>query len=256
MLPFAPFEFTTVNQIVDIVLAGVLIFAVIFLCVRLRFHRITVFALIFLLGLIIAAFFLQLSLALNILVIFVTAFLFILCLSHTGAIRTMFSKRFRIDLGRKTSPDKIVDRQALYDEVGKAVTACSKQKIGALITFERHDNLQSITKNGTRINAPVTSELLTTIFYPGTRLHDGAVIIKDNMLYAASVYYTPTTKALTGKYGSRHRAAIGISEISDSVTVVVSEETGRISIAQSGEIEPVNLDEFVKVLTERMNLGE
>jgi len=95
-----------------------------------------------------------------------------------------------------------------------------------------------------------------TIFYPGTRLHDGAVIIRDNVIYAASVYYTPTTKALSGKYGSRHRAAIGISEISDSITIVVSEETGRISIAQNGELESVSPDKFIERLTEYMLQGE
>ena len=93
------------------------------------------------------------------------------------------------------------------------------------MTFEKNMSLENFTKSGTPVNAPVTQELLLTIFYPGTRLHDGAVIIKGDVIKAASVYYTPTTKPLTGKYGSRHRAAIGISEVCDAVTVVVSEET-------------------------------
>ena len=98
-----------------------------------------------------------------------------------------------------------------------------------------------------RINAPVTPELLETIFYEGTRLHDGAVIVKGNTIVCASVYYTPTTKALTGKYGARHRAAIGISEVTDAITVVVSEETGRVSIAYKGILEQVKLDEFPNI---------
>lgn len=102
------------------------------------------------------------------------------------------------------------------------------------------------------VNAPVSSELLVTIFYPGTRLHDGAVVIRDNVILAASVYYTATTKPLSGKFGSRHRAAIGISEITDSVTIVVSEETGRISIACAGELESVSLDNFPRIFREYM----
>ena len=93
---------------------------------------------------------------------------------------------------------------------------------------------------------------MLTIFYPGTRLHDGAVVIKRDFILAASVYYTPTTKPLTGKYGSRHRAAIGISEITDSVTVVVSEETGRISLAVAGELIPVNNETFLITFEEYM----
>ena len=87
-----------------------------------------------------------------------------------------------------------------------------------------------------------------TIFYPGTRLHDGAVVLRKDHILAASVYYTPTTKPLTGKFGSRHRAAIGISEVSDSVTVVVSEETGRISLAVAGELIHVPADNFLRTL--------
>ena len=108
-------------------------------------------------------------------------------------------------------------------------------------------------KNGTIINAPVCFELLITIFYPGTRLHDGAVIIRGNSIVAASVYYSPTTKPLIGKYGSRHRASIGISEQCDAVTIVVSEETGRISIAYNGEIQSYSSDQFIKVFENLMN---
>ena len=121
------------------------------------------------------------------------------------------------------------------------------------MTFERKDQLKSIMKNGTYLYAPVTYELLITIFYPGTRLHDGAVVIKGDTIIAASVYYTPTTKPLTGKYGSRHRAALGISEVSDAITVVVSEETGRISIAYNGNLESYAPDNFYKAFENIMN---
>jgi len=156
----------------------------------------------------------------------------------------------------KTKPETIFDREAMYQKIEAAVITLSKQKIGALITFEKKDSLSDVMKSGTIINAPVSAELLQTIFYPGTRLHDGAVIVRDDKIVAASVYYTPTTRPLTGKFGSRHRAAIGISEVSDAVTVVVSEETGRISIAYDGELQSVASDNFLKTFEEYMAIAK
>lgn len=148
----------------------------------------------------------------------------------------------------RTSTEKVFDRHALLVKVDTAVQNLSKNKIGAIITFEKDTKLDDFIKSGTILNAPVTPELLMTIFYPGTRLHDGAVVIRRDLILAASVYYTPTTKPLTGKFGSRHRASIGISEVSDSVTVVVSEETGRISLAVAGELIHVPADRFLRTL--------
>ena len=152
----------------------------------------------------------------------------------------------------KVKPESLFDREAMYRKIENAVAILSKGKIGALITFEKKDNLDELMRTGTRIGAPVSSELLQTIFYPGTRLHDGAVIIRNDQIAAASVYFVPTTKPLTGKFGSRHRAAIGISEMSDAVTVVVSEETGRISIAYQGELQSVEVDRFLEVFMDYM----
>ena len=153
---------------------------------------------------------------------------------------------------KRTAPEALFDREEMYGKINNAVAILSKQKIGAIITFERKDSLNDVMKSGTIINAPVSSELLQTIFYEGTRLHDGAVIIRNDTIVAASVYFTPTTKPLIGKYGSRHRAAIGISETTDSVTVVVSEETGRISIAFQGELQSVTSDAFLKTFEDYM----
>lgn len=166
---------------------------------------------------------------------------------NQGAIRDLMAN----SLGgskSKNATDKVFDRHALLQKVDVAVQNLSKNKIGAIITFERDTKLDDFVKSGTILNAPVTPELLMTIFYPGTRLHDGAVIIRRDMILAASVYYTPTTKPLTGKFGSRHRASIGISEVSDSITVVVSEETGRISLAVAGELIHVPADSFLRTL--------
>ena len=149
--------------------------------------------------------------------------------------------------------EKIYDTQLLYKNVESAVISLSNARIGAIITFEKNTSLKDIMKNGVPVHAPVTSELLLTIFYPGTRLHDGAIVIHGNEIVAASVFFTPTTKPFAGKYGSRHRAAIGISEISDAITVVVSEETGRISFAVNGELEAVNQQNFLRVFENYMS---
>lgn len=144
------------------------------------------------------------------------------------------------------------DEQELFKNVTTAVLKLSQTKTGAIMTFQRNMNLDSYMKNGTIIDAPFTPELVETIFYVGTRLHDGAIIVKKNIIVAASVYFTPSTKALTGKFGARHRAALGISEATDSVTVVCSEETGRISIAYNGKMESVRRDEFMIVFKDYM----
>ena len=148
--------------------------------------------------------------------------------------------------------EKIYDTQQLYKNIETAVIALSNARIGAIITFEKNTTLKDIMKNGVPVHAPVTSEILLTIFYPGTRLHDGAVVIHGNEIVAASVFFTPTTKPFAGKYGSRHRAAIGISEVSDAITVVVSEETGRISFAVNGDLEAVNQTNFLRVFENYM----
>lgn len=171
---------------------------------------------------------------------------------NQGDIRDLTANSLAGTTKSKVSAEKIFDRHALFSDVAIAVENLSKNKIGAIITFEKKTKLDDFVKSGTILNAPVTPELLMTIFYPGTRLHDGAVVIHRNMIMAASVYYTPTTKPLTGKYGSRHRAAIGISEVTDSVTVVVSEETGRISLAVAGELIHVTTDSFLRSLEDYM----
>ena len=152
----------------------------------------------------------------------------------------------------KTKQNASVDRKQLYKIINTTVSMLSTAKIGAIMTFERKNSLDDYIKQGVKVDAPVSSELLTTIFYPGTTLHDGAVIIRGNNIEAASVYYTPTVKALGGKYGARHRASLGISEVCDAVTVVVSEETGRISFAIDGELIAVNRENFLQSFKEEL----
>ena len=124
----------------------------------------------------------------------------------------------------------------LVNALVEASVRLSKEQIGALMTIEQGQSLSDYIKTGTKINATVTTELLCSIFVPLTPLHDGAVIIQGNLISCASAYFPPTNMDLPTKYGARHRAAIGISEVTDSTTIVISEETGTISIAEGGKL--------------------
>ncbi|MBR6253237.1 MAG: diadenylate cyclase CdaA [Clostridia bacterium] len=122
-------------------------------------------------------------------------------------------------------------------EVVKAAKAMSATKTGMLVVFERQTSLGEIAHTGVELNSVVSAELLINIFVKDTPLHDGAVIIKNNKIQAASCILPLTDKeSLDRVFGTRHRAAIGVSEVTDSVVVVVSEETGFISLACEGKI--------------------
>jgi diadenylate cyclase len=129
------------------------------------------------------------------------------------------------------------DAQRTVDEVIRAASSLSERKIGALVVFERETGLENIATTGVRINGEVTAEMLATIFMPGTSLHDGAVIIHDARLVAAGcVLPLAETIPGVGRMGTRHRAAVGLTLQSDAVVLIVSEETGLISVAHEGRI--------------------
>ena len=186
---------------------------------------------------------------------FSAAIISVTLFANLGDLRLFLGNPFKKTSAKAANfgVEKIYNREQLYKKIETTVLSLSKTKTGAIITFERNTSLKDIIGNGVPVHAPVSPELLLTIFYEGTRLHDGAVVIHGNEIVAASVFFTPTTKPFAGKYGSRHRAAIGISEISDSVTVVVSEETGRISFAVNGELESVDQSIFLRVFENYMN---
>ena len=132
-------------------------------------------------------------------------------------------------------------KENLVEQLVGAVEHLSSSKTGALISLEQGSSLSDYIKTGTPINSIVTEELLSSIFVTSTPLHDGAVIIQGDRIACASAYFPPTSFDLPSAYGARHRAAIGISEISDSITIAVSEETGRISIAEAGKLREVDV---------------
>jgi len=126
----------------------------------------------------------------------------------------------------------------LAAKLGAAVEFLANRKIGALITIERDIKLSGFVNKAVVIDAPVSSELLATIFVPTTPLHDGAVIIRDNTIVCAKAYYPSTERTdLPLKFGTRHRAAIGISEQTDALTIVISEETGYVSVTINRQID-------------------
>lgn len=125
----------------------------------------------------------------------------------------------------------------MITEVIKAVNYLAKKKAGALIVFERETGLKDLLESGTEIGSSISSELLINIFTPNSPLHDGAVIIRNNRLVAAGCYLPLSENPFISKeLGTRHRAAIGMSEVSDAIVIVVSEETGKISLAINGQI--------------------
>lgn len=127
--------------------------------------------------------------------------------------------------------------QQLINEVIKAVEQMAERKIGAILVFEGATGLQEFIDRGTELDSAITSEMLTTIFFPNTPLHDGAVIISGDRIAAAGCVLPLTQRDLGDtQLGTRHRAAIGVTEQADALTVVVSEETGRISVARNGRI--------------------
>lgn len=125
----------------------------------------------------------------------------------------------------------------IVDEIVEATASLARQKIGALIVLEKQTGLNEVVETGTKIGGKVSSDLLINIFIPNTPLHDGAVIIKDDIIKAAACFLPLTDSSTVSKeLGTRHRAALGISERSDSLSIIVSEETGAISIAENGTI--------------------
>lgn len=132
-----------------------------------------------------------------------------------------------------------IELKEIENAIEATIKACSNMsdnKVGALIVFEKDTLLGSIIESGTIIDANVTRELIENIFYPKTPLHDGAMVIRGGRVYAAGCILPLTKKDVKSSLGTRHRAAIGLSEESDAIVVVVSEETGAISVVNGGTL--------------------
>ncbi|MGL5205815.1 MAG: diadenylate cyclase [Metamycoplasmataceae bacterium] len=155
-------------------------------------------------------------------------------------------KRFLFD--KKKNRIGTSSKIRLINQVREAVEYLSKTKTGAIITIENHDVIDNFRTDGIVLDANISSSLIISLFNKNSPLHDGAIIIRENKILYAATYYKITKKSIDNKYGARHRAAIGISEISDATTIIVSEETGGVTIAKNSVLTKVDMNEFQEKL--------
>ena len=173
------------------------------------------------------------------------------------AIIVLFAPELRRGLShlaqtRILSPFLRSQSSGIIDELANAAVKLSKNRIGALVAIERDVGLGEYVEHGCRLDAALTSELLESLFYPGSALHDGAVIVQHDRVAAAGCLLPLTDDtSLSKSMGTRHRAAIGISEETDAIALVVSEETGRISVAVKGKLtSDLTRESLEKLLTD------
>ena len=159
------------------------------------------------------------------------------------ALERMGRSRLMTKGSRRTEDE---ERDTVIDEIVQTVVDLSRRRVGALLVFERQTGLEDVIETGTRLNAEVSAPLLENIFEPNTPLHDGAAVIRDDRVIAAAcILPLAEASGVSRELGTRHRAAVGISENTDAVVVVVSEETGIVSMARDGVLKrPFSTDEL------------
>ncbi len=152
--------------------------------------------------------------------------------------------------GPRKSQDE--ERDTIISEIIQTIMDLSKRRVGALIVFEQQTGLQDVIDTGTRLNAEISAPLLENIFEPNTPLHDGAVVIRDREIMAAAcILPLAEASGVSRELGTRHRAAVGISENTDALVLVVSEETGIVSMARDGALtRPLTVKALEKILDE------
>ena len=144
------------------------------------------------------------------------------------------------------------ERDLIISEIIQTIMDLSKRRVGALIVFEQQTGLQDVVETGTRLNAEISAPLLENIFEPNTPLHAGAVVIRDNeVIAAACILPLAEASGVSRELGTRHRAAIGITENTDAIVLVVSEETGIVSLARDGQLtRPLTVKSLEEILSE------
>ena len=152
--------------------------------------------------------------------------------------------------GAKKSADE--ERDTIISEIIQTIMDLSKRRVGALIVFEQQTGLQDVIETGTKLNAEISAPLLENIFEPNTPLHDGAVVIRDTEIMAAAcILPLAEASGVSRELGTRHRAAVGISENTDAIVLVVSEETGIVSLARDGALtRPLTVKALEEILNE------
>lgn len=169
-------------------------------------------------------------------------------------IRSVLESLGRTQLLGRHKVLTVDEREKVVYELMRSVEYLRKNRIGALIVIEREVSLEEYIKNATKVYADISDSLLETIFFPNSPLHDGGVIIQgDRITCAGAVFRTSMNPNVSKRLGTRHRAALGIAEESDAIALVVSEETGRLSIAVEGELHyNLDNDEFRMMLIEEL----
>ena len=165
------------------------------------------------------------------------------------ALERMGRSRLFQKSGRKSVND---DRDLVISEIIQSIMDLSKRRVGALIVFEQQTGLQDVIETGTRLNAEISAPLLENIFEPKTPLHDGAVVVRDNEIMAAAcILPLAEASGVSRELGTRHRAAVGITENTDAIVLVVSEETGIVSMARDGQLtRPLTVRTLEEVLNQ------
>jgi len=207
-----------------------------------------IFAVILIYGL---AFFFELKITFAILKVIAFWAIGILIILYSQELRHTIENGLHSNSNDRTFSSE-EEKNSLINTVVDSAEYLSERRIGALICIERQDNLDTFINKAIYIKGKVSQELLTSLFYTGSATHDGAVIIRRNSIMCAGAYLPSTDKYDVPKsLGTRHRAAIGLSEKYDAVTVVVSEETGKISITVDGIIQHgLSLDKLRELLTQ------
>ena len=242
----AEFPRLTITAVIDILVVAALIYQFI-LIVRGRRAAHIVVGVIILVFIYLAAIFFRLELLRTLLATLAPYTAFALIVVFQSDVRRVLAR-----LGRhRFLGFSELERREVADEILLAMSQLSQQRFGALIVIERNIGLLTFVESGVNLDARISRDLLLAIFHPKGALHDGAVIVHGGRIVAAGCFLPLTTNpALTAKLGTRHRAAIGVSEETDCVALVVSEETGRISVAYGGDIElHVPLERLSQILT-------
>lgn len=245
------------NDLIDIIVVALLVYFLINLIKETRamqlFKGLIIIALVFLVSTIF-----KLTALNYILTAAIQIGLFALVVIFQPELRNMLERLGRLNVISNiisvSDDEKQKKLEATINSVAKAAENMSKTRTGALMVLERETRLGEYLSTGTQLNADVSSRLLGNIFVPNTPLHDGAVIIRnDKIITAACVLPLTANTNISPDLGTRHRAAIGLSEATDAIVVVVSEETGKISIAMNGTLtRNLTKDGLVKVLSKVM----
>lgn len=177
------------------------------------------------------------------------AFIIAIPILFQPELRRMLEEIGKGRMWRRDKDEQSIERKAV--QLAKALVYCQSQRIGALCVLQRNISLKDVWRTAVSLDADITNELMVTIFWPGTPLHDGAVVMNQGKVIAAGCYLPLTEKTdISRWYGTRHRAALGVTEISDSLALVVSEERGEITVAAGGKLsKPLSEKQLIAICT-------